>query len=260
MKTDLSRRAPLLLVSAVLLVVAAGASMARGRPRRRGRPRSGGPSPTSPAPTTTSSYATSGCPARSSASASAPPSARPAVLIQTLTRNPLAEPGILGVTAGAGFAINLGVLAGVDRVAGRAARARGGRRRPRRGRRSTPSGGPRRCGWSSPASRSAGVLMGVSLGLRLTFPDVFDRYRFWSVGALAGTEQTPLVLPVLVTVAALVAAMAATGPLNALALGEHVAHALGAHVTRIRVDRPGARHRCSPASPPPSPARSRSSA
>src|SRR5690606_32613578 len=34
-------------------------------------------------------------------------------LIQTLTRNPLAEPGLLGVTAGAGFAMTVGAALGI---------------------------------------------------------------------------------------------------------------------------------------------------
>ena len=34
-------------------------------------------------------------------------------LVQTLTRNPLAEPGILGVTGGAGFAVTVGAALGV---------------------------------------------------------------------------------------------------------------------------------------------------
>ncbi|MGO1583579.1 MAG: FecCD family ABC transporter permease, partial [Actinomycetaceae bacterium] len=40
-------------------------------------------------------------------------------LIQALTRNPLADPGILGVNAGAGFAVTLGVgLLGLSGVSG----------------------------------------------------------------------------------------------------------------------------------------------
>ena len=65
---------------------------------------------------------------------------------------PAAEPGILGVTAGAGFAINLGVLRAWP-AAGRAARARRGRRPPSPRSWSTPSGGPHRCDWSSRGSR-----------------------------------------------------------------------------------------------------------
>ncbi|KOX14846.1 iron chelate uptake ABC transporter family permease subunit [Micromonospora profundi] len=233
MKTDLSRRATLLLVSAALLVVAAGASMTVGA-------RSVAVVEVWRALTDFAGTADhlvvrdirlprtilGVCVGAALGAAG--------VLIQTLTRNPLAEPGILGVTAGAGFAINLGVLGGVAgsqagqlglAVAGAALAAVAvyavGRVSPLR----LVLAGVA-LGW---------VLMGVSLGLRLTFPDVFDRFRFWSVGALAGTEQMPLLLPVLVTVVALVAAMATTGPLNALTLGEDVAHALGAHVTRIRI-------------------------
>ncbi|MET8371533.1 iron chelate uptake ABC transporter family permease subunit [Micromonospora profundi] len=233
MKTDLSRRATLLLVSAALLVVAAGASMTVGA-------RSVAVVEVWRALTDFAGTADhlvvrdirlprtilGVCVGAALGAAG--------VLIQTLTRNPLAEPGILGVTAGAGFAINLGVLGGVAgsqagqlglAVAGAALAAVAvyavGRVSPLR----LVLAGVT-LGW---------VLMGVSLGLRLTFPDVFDRFRFWSVGALAGTEQMPLLLPVLVTVVALVAAMATTGPLNALTLGEDVAHALGAHVTRIRI-------------------------
>lgn len=155
-------------------------------------------------------------------------------LIQTLTRNPLAEPGILGVTAGAGFAVTMGAVAGVagsqptqvaSAMVGAALAAivvyAVGRTSPLR----LVLAGVA-LGW---------VLMGVSLGLRMVFPDVFDRYRFWSVGALAGSERTPLLLPVLVTAGALLVALVIAGPLNAVALGDHVAHALGARVARVRV-------------------------
>ncbi|MEU6072968.1 iron chelate uptake ABC transporter family permease subunit [Micromonospora sp. NPDC047074] len=233
MKTDLSRRAPLLLVSAALLVVAAGASLAVGA-------RAVAVAEVWRALTDFAGTADhlvvrdirlprtilGVCVGAALGAAG--------VLIQALTRNPLAEPGILGVTAGAGFAINLGVLAGVaGSQSGQVALAVAGSAVAAVAVYAVGRASPLRLVLAGVAL--SWVLMGVSLGLRLTFPDVFDRYRFWSVGALAGTEQTPLLLPVLVTVAALVAALAATRPLNALALGEDVAHALGAHVTRIRV-------------------------
>nr|WP_276324147.1 iron chelate uptake ABC transporter family permease subunit [Streptomyces sp. RFCAC02] len=66
------------------------------------------------------------------------------------------------------------------------------------------------------------------------YPDVLDRYRFWSVGSLAGREQMDLTLPLVVIALALAGALLLTGPLNALALGETVAHALGARVARTR--------------------------
>ena len=79
------------------------------------------------------------------------------------------------------------------------------------------------------------VLAGLTLGLRLAMPEVFDSYRFWSVGSLAGREQVSLGLPVLVIAAGLGGALLLTRSLAAVALGEHVAHTLGAHVARTRV-------------------------
>ncbi len=233
MKTDLSRRLPLLLVSAALFVAAAGASMMVG-------------ARTVPAAEVWRAFADftgstdqlvvrdlrlprtilGVCVGAALGAAG--------VLIQSLTRNPLAEPGILGVTAGAGFMINVGVLAGVTASqGGQLLLAVAGAAIATLVVYAVGRTSPLRLVLAGVALSS--VLMGISLGLRLTFPDVFDRHRFWSVGALAGSEQTPLVVPALVTVAALLAAMAATGPLNALVLGENVAHALGAHVARTRV-------------------------
>jgi iron complex transport system permease protein len=155
-------------------------------------------------------------------------------LVQTLTRNPLAEPGILGVTAGAGFAINLGGVLGV--AGGQAAQlglaslgavlaavlvyALG-------------SAAPLRLVLTGVALSA--VLSGISLGLRLMLPDVFDRFRFWSVGSLAGQEQTPLALPVGTIAVALLCAALVTRPLTALMLGDEIARALGGHVLRTRV-------------------------
>lgn len=156
------------------------------------------------------------------------------VLIQVLSRNPLAEPGVLGVTAGAGFAITVGSALGVAAsAAGELALAVVGAVVAAVlvysvGRRS-----PLRLVLTGVALSS--VLAGVSLGLRLVLPDVFDRYRFWSVGSLAGREQSPTTLPLLVIAAAVVGALLLSRQLNAVALGDTVAHVLGADVARVRV-------------------------
>ncbi|GAA0548207.1 FecCD family ABC transporter permease [Actinomadura livida] len=155
-------------------------------------------------------------------------------LIQTLTRNPLAEPGILGVTSGAGFAITVGTVLG---IAGSQTAQLGlalvgavvaslvvygvGRTVPLR--------------LVLAGVAFTFVLSGMSLALRLLYPDVLDRFRFWSVGSLAGREQTPFEVPLLAIVLALAGALLATRPLSGIALGEDVAHALGARVARTRV-------------------------
>ncbi len=155
------------------------------------------------------------------------------VLVQVLSRNPLAEPGVLGVTAGAGFAITIGSALGI------AVSASGellfavlgavlatllvyavGRRSPLR--------------MVLTGTALTFVLSGVSLGLRLLLPDTFDRYRFWAVGSMAGREQAPLTVPLIVIAVSVVAAFLLSRQLNALALGDTVAHTLGARVARIR--------------------------
>ncbi len=78
------------------------------------------------------------------------------------------------------------------------------------------------------------VLSGVALGMRLMLPDVFDVYRFWSVGSLAAREQAPLGLPLAAIGVCLLGALLLSRSLDALALGESVAHTLGAGVTRVR--------------------------
>ncbi|MGC4946782.1 FecCD family ABC transporter permease [Streptomyces sp. DT224] len=155
-------------------------------------------------------------------------------LIQTLARNPLAEPGILGVTAGAGFAVTIGSALGL--AAGQAGQlgfavigsavaavlvAAVGRRSPLR--------------LVLTGVALTAVLSGVSLGLRLMLPDTFDVYRFWSVGTLAGREQAPLAWPLTAIVVSLAGALLLSRALNALTLGENVAHTLGAHVGRVRI-------------------------
>ncbi|WP_415949183.1 FecCD family ABC transporter permease [Streptomyces sp. KLOTTS4A1] len=154
-------------------------------------------------------------------------------LIQTLARNPLAEPGILGVTAGAGFAITVGSALGL--AAGQAGQlgfaitgsvlaallvAAIGRHSPLR--------------LVLAGVALTAVLGGVALGLRLMLPDVFDVYRFWSVGSLAAREQAPLGLPLAAIGACLLGALLLSRSLDALTLGESVAHTLGAGVTRVR--------------------------
>lgn len=154
-------------------------------------------------------------------------------LAQTLTRNPLAEPGILGVTAGAAFAVVVGTAyAGMDSQAAQLLLACLGAAAATItvylvGRRS-----PLRMVLAGVALSA--VLAGLTLGIRVLEPDALDHYRFWSVGSLAGREQAPLLLPVLAIVGALAGALLVTRALNAIALGETVAHTLGTNVRRVQ--------------------------
>ncbi|MBY4127727.1 iron chelate uptake ABC transporter family permease subunit [Rhodococcus fascians] len=160
-------------------------------------------------------------------------------LIQALTRNPLADPGILGVNAGAAFfvAIAVGVLglSGIDAYvwfafAGAALAACAVYALGSLGRAGAT---PIRLTLSGIALGA--VLGGITSGMLLLDPDAFDRMRFWSAGSLAGrgvdivTSTAPFIALGLI-LAALVAR-----PLNAIALGDDLAQSLGARVIRTRV-------------------------
>ncbi|KPI21070.1 ABC-type transporter, integral membrane subunit [Actinobacteria bacterium OK074] len=158
-------------------------------------------------------------------------------VMQTLTRNPLADPGLLGVNAGAAAAVVtaisvLGItsfggylwfaLAGAA-VAATAVNALGG------GRLATPV----RLALAGTAVNAA--LFGYVNGLQLWNLGTLDAMRHWSVGTLAKRDVQLLydVLPLLVAGALL--AFALGRPLGALALGEEHARALGTSVRRTRV-------------------------
>ncbi|WP_196800235.1 FecCD family ABC transporter permease [Actinotignum schaalii] len=160
-------------------------------------------------------------------------------LIQAISRNPLAEPGILGVSAGAGFAVTLAIaLGGISRpsmymwwavVGALAATAavlligshRGGRADPVR--------------LILAGVALSAVLNGTVGVLRLADPRTFNEILVWTAGTL---ENRPweVILPVLPLLAlGLIVAAALTPALNIIALGDDTARALGANVTAIRL-------------------------
>ncbi|WP_420121015.1 iron chelate uptake ABC transporter family permease subunit [Nakamurella sp.] len=159
-------------------------------------------------------------------------------LIQAFTRNPLADPGILGVNSGAAFAIVVGVAffgqtspsgyiwfsfagaiaATVLVVAIGAA----GRRGP----------DPLRLTLAGVAMGA--VLSGFTASISLLLPSVFDRLRYWGAGTLAGRDLDLIADVVPFVVVGLVLAVLVARPLNAVALGDDVAAALGARTTLAR--------------------------
>lgn len=158
-------------------------------------------------------------------------------LVQALTRNPLADTGILGVDAGAAFAVTLGVaFLGVNGITGYAWSAFcgalvmtiavylvGGRL----------GADPMRLVLAGLALGA--VISGVTGMLTLGNPDAFDSMRHWLVGTLENRNLDHLVplLPYLLV--ALVIAVSVTPSLNALALGDDLAHSHGVRVLRVRL-------------------------
>ena len=161
------------------------------------------------------------------------------VLMQALTRNPLADPGILGVNIGASVAVVLAIwiwqLTELTSYVWFAFLGAGAASVLVYLLGSTGRGG------ASPVRLAlAGTAVSAVLGSVVTFvtlmnPRVFDQFRFWGVGALTGVPVEVLwqVTPFLLI--GMLLALSMSGALNALALGDETARALGSRIGRTRV-------------------------
>lgn len=159
-------------------------------------------------------------------------------LIQGHTRNPLADPGILGVSAGAALAVVIGfAIFGVTAIVPTAVIAFGGAVAA-----TTAVFGLAAIGRGNlnPLTLVLGgaaltaVLSSITSAFVLTDEQNLDRMRFWTVGSVAGRDLSVFwgVLPFVVV--GLVAAFA-TGPvLNVLNLGDDAATALGTNTSLQR--------------------------
>lgn len=160
-------------------------------------------------------------------------------LIQAATRNPLADPGILGVNAGAAFfvivAVGLLGLRTIDAYLGFAmlgavaatavvyAVGASGR----------DGATPMRLVLAGVALSA--VLSGIGSSITLLNPQAFDQMRHWSIGSIAGRDMhiVATVAPVIATGHLL--ALVLARPLNAVALGDELASTLGAGLGLTRV-------------------------
>ncbi|MFJ5301572.1 FecCD family ABC transporter permease [Streptomyces sp. NPDC088350] len=159
--------------------------------------------------------------------------------LQAVTRNPLADPGILGLSQGAAAGVVLAIATGLANgfsgyvwyafagavlaaclVYGIAARGRGG-------------ASPVKLALAGTAL-SAMTAGGTTVVLTSSSATL-DQFRFWQVGSLSGRDADTVVrmLPFLVAGALLV--LACARGLDALALGDETARALGHRVGVVRV-------------------------
>ncbi|KAA1424922.1 iron chelate uptake ABC transporter family permease subunit [Mumia zhuanghuii] len=161
-------------------------------------------------------------------------------LMQGLTRNPLADPGLLGVGAGSAFAMAVGFMlfpglamlglvgfsfagAIVTTVAvyliGTAGR-----------------GGATPLTLTLAGVAIAAVLSGLTSIMRILSASTFSEMRVWDAGVIAnrGWDVIGVVAPFIV--AGLLLAAAAAHGLNAVALGDDLATALGSNQRRTRIE------------------------
>lgn len=157
-------------------------------------------------------------------------------LMQALTRNPLAEPGLLGVNAGASVAVVLAVILwGTLSPSGYALAALAGA--------AVTCGAVFALGKGSGGSLVKLALAGVAVsaalsavnqGLILSNADAYNEFRFWAAGSLEARSWEVL-LPLLPTVLVAFALTLLVCPaLHALATGEEAAISLGISVRRTR--------------------------
>jgi iron complex transport system permease protein len=160
-------------------------------------------------------------------------------LVQGHTRNPLGDPGLLGITAGASFAVVLaitllgvgtpsgyvwfafaGALAGTVAVFVLGSVGRGG---------ATP------VTLALAGSALSALLFALVRALLVSDSDSLDAFRFWVVGALAGrgVDVAWQVAPFIA--AGLVLALLNAPALDLLGMGEDVARGLGQRVWPARV-------------------------
>lgn len=168
-------------------------------------------------------------------------------LMQALTRNPLAEPGILGINAGAAAAVVTGMMAGsvagapvtgaagtylsfVYAFAGAAAASLV----------VLVLGGAFREGTDPVRLTLAGAACAIVLGaythaMTLNQPDLFQAFVHWGVGSLQGRGMDVVWPAATIILPAAVVACLAGRRLNALALGSEMGRALGADPRRLAV-------------------------
>ncbi|MFD7720043.1 FecCD family ABC transporter permease [Streptomyces sp. NPDC059814] len=160
-------------------------------------------------------------------------------LIQAFTRNPLADPGILGVNAGASLAVTFAVavlgytgagqfiwfaLAGAFGLTVLVYTL---------GSIGADRGSPVKLTLAGVAFTA--VCGGLTSAMALKNTTTFDVMRFWGVGSIGGRslDILPVALPLIG--AGIVLGLCSAGSLNTLALGDDLARSLGTRLTLTRL-------------------------
>jgi len=160
-------------------------------------------------------------------------------IMQGLTRNPLADPGILGINAGASFAMVLAMsVFGISSLSGYLWFAFAGAALTMVTVHALASFG--RDGATPMKLAIAGAAMTAGLsswtsGVLLTDRQTMETFRFWQVGTVGGRDFDVLLTGLPFLVAGMVVALGCARLLNTLALGDHLARGLGRHVVRDRL-------------------------
>jgi iron complex transport system permease protein len=159
-------------------------------------------------------------------------------LMQALTRNPLADPGLLGVSLGASTGVVVAIaFLGVGTALGYVWFAFAGAAIASvvvylLGSSGRTLATPDRLVVAGAAVTA--VLVAFNSAVLLLNPRAFDQFRFWTVGSLAGRNLDIVYITLPFVVVGVMIALGLAPSLNALALGDQVGRALGVNVVRTR--------------------------
>lgn len=162
--------------------------------------------------------------------------------LQGLLRNPLADPGILGINSGAALLVVVGITAfGVHTLPGFVVCALLGAALAAAAVLGLASAAGRALGGTSPLGLAlAGMVLSagatsVASAVLIASGQPLDVYRYWQVGSVAGRRavDAAVLLPLFVLGFALVQRYASR--LDVLALGDDVAQGLGERPARLRL-------------------------
>lgn len=152
-------------------------------------------------------------------------------LMQGMTRNPLADPGLLGVGSGAAFAVTIAMgWLGVSSAAGIAVSALVGA--------AVVTAVVLVLGLRGRADGSSLILAGVAFSMTISGvqsaitllnPRALDAMRAWSAGSLASPRPEVIALAIPILGGGALVALLLTRRLDALSLGDDLARGLGSH-------------------------------
>lgn len=158
--------------------------------------------------------------------------------MQAVTRNPLADPGILGVSAGASLAVVAGLaffgVAGLYPQMGLAILGAAGAAVFVYSVGSLGRGGATPLKLALAGAATSAAMTSLVSAILLPRVDILETFQFWQIGGVGGAtwDRIAAVTPVLI-IGALICFLTARG-MNSLALGDDVAAGLGENVSRTR--------------------------
>lgn len=159
-------------------------------------------------------------------------------LMQSLTRNPFADPGLLGINAGASLAVVIALTLGITGFAAQVPVAFVGAGIAAVivyaiGARGAAAGAPVRLALAGVAFTA--LITSLTNAVLLTNDATLDQYRLWVAGSLTGRQSEDITTLIPIVLVAIGAGLLFSRQLQAVSLGEDTARALGINITATRV-------------------------